>query len=164
MSEKVVLPKFDLPGSGPHPAVRALWIVGGLLAVSMLVLGGAMWRHHAAEEAAAQEAKAKIAQQAAEAQAAKAKALAKAEAAAAKDSQTKDGQTKGSAPATGTTTPSASPAVAADAHHRASGSHRHAKATGKGNALAKTDTHAKAPPLSKKKGDDAIDKLLASFK
>ena len=35
MSEKVVLPKFDLPGKDA-PAVKLLWIVGGLLVLSML--------------------------------------------------------------------------------------------------------------------------------
>jgi hypothetical protein len=159
MSEKVVLPKFDLPGSGPHPAVRALWIVGGLLGVAMLVLGGAMWRHHAAQETAEQEAKAKVAAQAAEAeaaaQAAKAKLAVKAEA---------------SAPAKGSPAAAAAPAatgaaVAESSHHHSSGSKHHAasKSAGKGSVLAKTDAH-KAPALSKKKGDDAIDKLLASFK
>ena len=29
MSEKVVLPKFDLPGKQIHPAVKLLWMVGG---------------------------------------------------------------------------------------------------------------------------------------
>jgi cytoskeletal protein RodZ len=166
MSEKVVLPKFDLPGSGPHPAVRALWIVGGLLGVAMLVLGGAMWRHHAAQETAEQEAKARVAAQLAEAdaatQAAKAKTVAKNDSKTA--SKTETAATK-SAPVAGATT-SATPTVAAESHHHATSSKHHgaSKAASKGNVLAKSDTHGKPAPLSKKKGDDAIDKLLASFK
>src|SRR5262249_42278924 len=77
MSEKVVLPKFDLPGDAPNPAIRALWIVGGLLAVSLLVLGGAMWRHHSLQLAAEARAEALIATRAAEAAAAKEQARAR---------------------------------------------------------------------------------------
>jgi hypothetical protein len=166
MSEKVVLPKFDLPGSGPHPAVRALWIVGGLLGVAMLVLGGAMWRHQAAQETAEQEAKAHVAAQLAEAeaatQAAKAKTVAKPDNKT--DNKTDTAATK-TVPVPGSTT-SATPTVAAESHHHATSSKHHGatKAAGKGNVLAKSDAHPKAAPLSKKKGDDAIDKLLASFK
>jgi hypothetical protein len=163
MSEKVVLPKFDLPGSGPHPAVRALWIVGGLLGVAMLVLGGAMWRHQAAQETAEQEAKARVAAQLAETeaatQAAKVKPVAKLD--------KSDAATAKSASATGSTASAAPPAVATESHHHAAASRHHgaSKPAGKASALAKSDTtHGKAAPLSKKKGDDAIDKLLASFK
>ena len=42
MSEKVVLPKFDIPSESAHPVVKAVAIVGALLLVSMLVLGGAI--------------------------------------------------------------------------------------------------------------------------
>ena len=43
MSEKVVLPKFDLPGDRIHPALKVLLAVGALMVVSLLVLGGAIW-------------------------------------------------------------------------------------------------------------------------
>jgi len=45
MSEKVVLPKFDLPGQGPHPAIKAL-IVGRrpAWACRWWCLGGALWQ------------------------------------------------------------------------------------------------------------------------
>ena len=42
MSEKVVLPKFDLPGDQMHPAMKMLWMVGGLMALAMLALGVAL--------------------------------------------------------------------------------------------------------------------------
>src|SRR4029079_2062611 len=51
MSEKVVLPKFDLPGKQTHPAVKLLWTVGGLLGLSVLGLGGALYRHRSMEGA-----------------------------------------------------------------------------------------------------------------
>ncbi len=162
MSEKVVLPKFDLSGSGPHPAVRALWIVGGLFGVAMLMLGGAMWRHHAAQETAEQEAKAHVAAQLAEADAAAQATKAKAVANADKPNKAETAKT---ATAAGGST--ATPAVAAESHKHSSGASKHhggSKPVSKGSALAKSDTHGKAAPLSKKKGDDAIDKLLASFK
>jgi len=40
MSEKVVLPKFDLPGKQMHPAMKLFLAVGGLLGLSVVVLGG----------------------------------------------------------------------------------------------------------------------------
>ena len=40
MSEKVVLPKFDLPGKQIHPAVKLMWTVGGLLLAGTGISGG----------------------------------------------------------------------------------------------------------------------------
>src|SRR6476646_4129392 len=85
MSEKVVLPKFDLPGKQMHPAVKLLLTVGGLLVLSIVGLVGALYRHHSmevAEENRKQaEIAAKTAQANAEAEEAKAKvAMAKAKA------------------------------------------------------------------------------------
>jgi hypothetical protein len=45
MGQPVVLPKFELPGDKPHWAVRAAWIAGGLLLLSIVGLG-AMIVHH----------------------------------------------------------------------------------------------------------------------
>ena len=77
MSEKVVLPKFDLPGKQMHPAVKLLLTVGGLLVLSIVGLVGALYRHHSmevAEENRKQaEIAAKTAQANAEAEAAKAR-------------------------------------------------------------------------------------------
>ena len=61
MSEKLVLPRFDLPGEATHGAIRALWITGALVVLSTLILGLAMWRHRAIELANAEEAAAKTA-------------------------------------------------------------------------------------------------------
>src|SRR5260370_42536269 len=52
MSSKVILPDFTFPAQGPHPAVRALWVSGGLLLVPTLMLGGAVWHRHAVNVAA----------------------------------------------------------------------------------------------------------------
>ena len=69
MSEKVVLPKFDLPGKQMHPAVKLLWMVGGLMALAMLALGGALWRHHSMELAEENRKQAEIAAKTAQANA-----------------------------------------------------------------------------------------------
>jgi hypothetical protein len=161
MSEKVVLPKFDLPGQGPHPAVRAVWITGGMLALAMLILGGAMWRHHSLQVAAEARAQALIAARAAEAAAAVEEAKARAAEAAAKIAAAKAAAAHpvAVAPAKAVTDgePTALPAA-----------HRHARhhATGKGGkALAKSDPKSGgARPSGSKRDDAAIDKLLASFK
>src|SRR4029079_17412125 len=77
MSEKVVLPKFDLPGKQTHPAVKLLWTVGGLLGLSVLGLGGALyrprWMEVAEENRKQAEIAAKTAQANAELEAAKAR-------------------------------------------------------------------------------------------
>jgi hypothetical protein len=165
MSEKVVLPKFDLPGQGPHPAVRAMWIAGGLLGFAVLVLGGAIWRHYslrAATEAraqamvAAEEAKARAAIEEAKARAAE--ALAKAEAAKAAAAAPKTVAVAKADDAAGS---DATVAGASSSHH-----HHHSKA-GKGKASAKGGDDKKVAQKSSggsKRDDAAIDKLLASFK
>lgn len=171
MSEKVVLPKFNLPGHTPHPAVRALWIAGALLVVATLGLGGAMWRHHALEvaaeerrvaEAKAEEAKASQAAAEAKAEEAKAKAAAVATAAAARAAAAAQKQA----------------ALAAAAAEKASGSKpvalrsrgrvkHHGAKSAKARTLAKSSAPAGAAKGSKKSSgrrDDVIDKLLTQFK
>ena len=69
MSEKVVLPKFDLPGKQIHPAVKLMWTVGGLLLLSMVGLGGALYRHHSMEVAEENRKQAEIAAKTAQANA-----------------------------------------------------------------------------------------------
>jgi len=51
MSEKVVLPKFRLPGRRPHWMVMVLWGVGALVLVQVAVLAALALRHP--DEAAA---------------------------------------------------------------------------------------------------------------
>ena len=57
MGQPVVLPKFELPEDRPHWVVRAAWITGGLLLVSVLGLA-AVIVHHRNLETQAQIAKA----------------------------------------------------------------------------------------------------------
>jgi hypothetical protein len=82
MGQPVVLPKFELPGDKPHWAVRAAWIAGGLLLVSIVGLGAVIVHHRnlqtqailAKDEARARakaDADAKVAAVAAAAKAAK---------------------------------------------------------------------------------------------
>jgi hypothetical protein len=49
MGQPVALPKFELPGDKPHWAVRAAWIVGGLLLLSIGALTGAVLYHKSAQ-------------------------------------------------------------------------------------------------------------------
>jgi hypothetical protein len=161
MSEKVVLPKFDLPGKQMHPAVKLLWMVGGLLTLALLALGGALWRHHAqevAEENRKQaEIAAKTAQANAEAEAAKArKAEAEAKAAEAKAKIAEvDAAKKG--------------VIVGDAKPTATAGRKHGGRSSKGSkatVAAKGAGEEKKPGAKSggKKGDDVVDKLLASFK
>src|SRR3954452_22044222 len=53
MSEKVVLPKFNVPGLRPHWMILALWGVGGLVVVQAAVFVVIAWRHHTAHAATA---------------------------------------------------------------------------------------------------------------
>jgi hypothetical protein len=59
MSEKVVLPNFDLPRDSTRLAMRVLWVMGGVVVVATLALGMAMWHHRSLEIATVQEAAAK---------------------------------------------------------------------------------------------------------
>jgi len=162
MSEKVVLPKFDLPGKQTHPAVKLLWMVGGLLGLAMLALGGALWRHRSmelAEENRKQaEIAAKTAQANAEAEAAKARqaeAVAKVEEAKAKIAEAK-------LPKVNPPSGDAKVATTSGRHHAG----RHGATKGGKTTVAKGGADEKAKPGAKpgKKGDDVVDKLLASFK
>src|SRR4029078_8191981 len=69
MSEKVVLPKFDLPGKQMHPAVKMLLGVGGLLVITIGILVAAVWRNHSMEVAEENRKQAEIAAKTAQANA-----------------------------------------------------------------------------------------------
>ena len=175
MSEKVVLPKFDIPTERAHPAVKALGLVGALLLLSMLVLGGALYRRHQAQLAAEQQRDALIAARVAEANAAIEAAKARVAEAAAKEAaeKAKIAAAKAAASAAKLAAAAAngdgSKGAVADGssgHHHASG-HHHGKAAAKGKG-----TRRRSPPsLDDKKSapkstrdNAAIDKLLAQFK
>ncbi len=172
MSEKVVLPKFDLPSEGMHPATKATLAVGGLLLIAIVVLGLAVWKRHAAQLAAEAQREAIIAERTAEAnatiEAAKARA---AEAAARQATAEADAKAKVAAAAAAAAAHRAGGKIAlasASAGGRHHGGHRHgkagaARAGAKGAVAAKGADDKKAAPKSTR-NNDAIDKLLASFK
>src|SRR5947209_2420480 len=55
MSEKLVLPRFDLPRDTTRIAIRAAWAAGALMVVATLVLGMALWHRRSAQLAAAEQ-------------------------------------------------------------------------------------------------------------
>jgi hypothetical protein len=168
MSEKVVLPKFDLPGKQMHPAVKLLLTVGGLLALSIVGLVFALYRHHAMEVAEENRKQAEIAAKTAQANAEAEKAKAQAEEAKAKVAMAKaKAEAEAKAKLLAKTNPAAladgGPAVAKHHGHHASKKDSKTTSLAKGGATdEKTKTGAKSG--GGKKGDDVVDKLLASFK
>jgi hypothetical protein len=167
MSEKVVLPKFDLPGDRMHPAMKVLLSVAGLLVFAMVLLGGALWRHRSMELAEEARKQAVIAARTAEAnavaEAAKARqAEAQASAAAA---QAKIAEVNAAKHAPKAVATAEKPASSSGKRH----SLRHSSSKGGSKATvaaapAKPGDEKKPTAASKKKGDDVIDKLLASYK
>jgi hypothetical protein len=176
MSEKVVLPKFDIPSESAHPAVKAAKIVGGLLGFSLLILSWATWKHHTAQLAAEQRRDALIAARVAEANAAIEAAKARVAEAAAKEAAAKAEAAakieaaKLAAAAAKTHAADGSKTALADA----SGGHHHGhhgktvKGKGKGgDAVAARGSSSSDEKKSAAKGgrdNAAIDKLLAQFK
>ena len=171
MSEKVVLPKFDIPSESAHPVVKAVAIVGALLLVSMLILGGAIWKRRAAQLAAEQRRDALIAARVAEANAAIEAAKARVAEAAAKEAAAKAEAAakieaaKLAAAAKAHPADGSKVAVADAGHHHA----HHGKA-GKGKSKGGDTVAAKGSSDEKKsaarggRDNAAIDKLLAQFK
>jgi hypothetical protein len=165
MSEKVVLPKFDLPGDRTHPAVKVLMGAGALLLLCIAGLGMVLWQRHSqlmAAEARQQAIEtARIAEANAKVEAAKAReaeAVARVEQAkieaAAKAAAAKAAPIAAAAPGAD---PGAAPAHHAHHHGPSKGSKPIAKADDK-------DKKATPKPAGEKRDDAAIDKLLASFK
>src|SRR5262249_36015695 len=153
-------PKFDLPGEGPHPAMRMLQIAGGLFVVAMLVLGGALWRHHSMQVAAEERAQALIAARAAEANAAIEAAKARAAEAAAKVAAA---EANAEAAALAAKASAGGGGAAGDTSSADHHSHHHSKA--KGKTLAKADGGKAGQKAAGSSRDDAaIDKLLAKLK
>lgn len=157
MSEKVVLPKFDLPGDRIHPALKVLLAVGALMVVSLLVLGGAIWHRRSLQLAAEQRQEALIKARVAEAEAASEAAKARQAEAAAKAAAEQAKLAAKLAPK--------HEAKAADSADPKAATHRRARRPGS-KAIAKAGETDKSSSKSSgsKRDDAAIDKLLASFK
>ena len=162
MSEKVVLPKFDLPGKQMHPAVKLLWMVGGLMILSLLALGGALYRHHAQEVAEENRKQAEIAAKTAQANAELEAAKARQAEAAAKAAEAKAKIAEVDAAKKGIVVGDAKPAATAGRKH----SGHHGSKGSKTTVAAKGAAGEEKKPAKSggKKGDDVVDKLLASFK
>jgi hypothetical protein len=163
MSEKVVLPKFDVPGKRMHPAVKLLLSAGGLLVLAVGLLSAALYRNHAmevAEENRKQaEIAAKTAQANAEAEAAKARQAEAAAAVAVAKAKVDEAVAKKKAAAAGD---DSKPGAVAGRHH--GGHHGLAKPGAKTTVAKAGDDKKPAAKGGGKKGDDVVDKLLASFK
>jgi hypothetical protein len=168
MGEKVVLPKFELPGDRMHPAVKILAIVGGAMLLCTAILGMALWRRHAQQMAAEARQEALIAQRTAEANAQAEAAKARAAEAAAKIAAAQAAQAaKVAAAAKPATTVAAADGAAvksSGSHRRASGRHRSSKASSGSKTIAKSGGDDKKVAQKPARKDDAVDKILASFK
>ena len=174
MGEPVVLPKFQLHGDKPHWAVRAAWISGGVLLLSIAGLVAVMMHRHtleveahvAKQEALARvkaEAESRVAAAAAAAKAAKeaeladkrATALAAAEAAkAAHDAPSGNGDDADAKGGKGAKT-----------SHRSHSGHggKASKVAAKTGNSSKSDSSGK-PSGSGKPKSDPIDDLLKKMK
>jgi hypothetical protein len=173
MSEKVVLPNFDLPRDSTRVAMRALWVMGGVVVLTTLVLGLAMWHHRSLEIATAEQAaaKAEAARRAAMAPPPAPKVVEKPAPIAGGSTTTLANTAPGSASA-------AAPAAAADTARPVTSARRHSskasrthmrgaalleKIDGKGakSASAKAASKSSKPEGRKSKSDDDfIDSLL----
>ena len=166
MGQPVVLPKFDLPGDKPHWAVRAAWVVGGLLLVSVIGLS-AVIMHHRTLETQAQLAKAEaIAKIKAEAEAKVAAAAAAARAAKEVELAAK----LAAQPVPATTVPAVATTGTGDVGGAASASkasraHRaHASRAKGGKTSSKASAKSDSGRGSSSGKPDAIDELLRKMK
>jgi colicin import membrane protein len=170
MSEKVVLPKFDLPSERMHPAIKAVAIVGSLLVLSSAILILGIYQRHKAQLAAEQRRDAIIQQRIAEANAAVEAAKARAAEAAAKVAAEKAKVEAAKIAAKQKADEAAAAKKAALAEESASHHHHHgggkatAKGKGAGAAVAAKSSDDNKKPAGPKRDNAAIDKLLASFK
>ena len=80
MSEKVVVPKFEIPSETTHPAIKIIASIAVLLLGTTAILGIAIWHRRSEQMAAVAKRDAIIAARAADAKAAVEKAKAQEEA------------------------------------------------------------------------------------
>ena len=169
MSEKVVVPKFEIPSETTHPVIKIVAAIGVALLGTTAILGFAIMHRRSEQAAAVAKRDAIIATRAAEQKAAEEKAKADAAAALA----AKEAAIAAKKAAEEAKIAAAKAASAAEKEKLAEadkpGKHHHhhgkaAKGKGAGAALAsKAGDDKKAAPKSTR-DNAAIDKLLASFK
>jgi len=166
MSEKLVLPRFDLPRDSMRIAIRALWAAGGLVVVAIFVLGMAMWHRRSVEIATAEQAAAKVAAARRAAMAPPPSlALAKAPAAApgvlAGTSETRSDTTMAAVvPAAASPEPGHRSVASRARHGGKSSGHARTGARGSTSTAGKAGSAVTARKSSKV-DDDFIDKLLS---
>jgi membrane protein involved in colicin uptake len=170
MGEPVVLPKFQLHGDKPHWAVRAAWISGGVLLLSIAGLVAVIMHRHtleveahvAKQEALARvkaEAESRVAAAAAAAKAAKEAELAEKRAALAAAEAAKAAQNAPAGAADDTA------AKGTKTSHRSHSGHggKASKLAAKTGGGVKTDSSTKSSGSGKPKSDP-IDDLLKKMK
>ena len=162
MSEKLVLPRFDLPRDSTRIAIRALWAAGGLMVVAILVLGMAMWHRRSVdiatvEQAAAKAAAARRAAMAPPPSVAPAKAPAAAPGVLAGTSETTMAAV---VPAAASPEPGRRSAASRARHGGKSSGHARSGARGSTSTAGKAGSGVTARKSSKV-DDDFIDKLLS---
>ncbi|HVV15887.1 MAG TPA: hypothetical protein VHH90_01685 [Polyangia bacterium] len=177
MSEKVVVPKFEIPSETTHPAIKIIASIALLLLGTTAILGIAIWHRRSEQMAAVAKRDAIIAARAAEAKAADDKAKAEiALAIAVKEAARKAAADKEAAKEAAKI--AAAKAAASDKQNLAEADdnskghhhHHHGKAGGArgkiaGATVASKGADDKKPSGPKSTRDNAaIDKLLASFK
>jgi len=173
MGQPVVLPKLEVPRQKLHWSFRVLWIAGGLLAVSMMVLGGAMYRVHLVRAEAERARDEQIAQEKADAEAKIREAQVVAAKAAAMKAQAEAKAAEAAAASTlalANTLPSTVPTVADDfggkdgkkgRHHRRGHTSTRARKLAVGSSEGGAGKAASPGP---KRNDAAIDELLSKMK
>jgi hypothetical protein len=162
MSEKVVVPKFEIPSETTHPAIKIIASIAILLLGTTAILGIAIWHRRSEQMAAVAKRDAIIAARAAEAKAAEEKAKAEIAAAIAAKEAAKIAAAKAAS----------EKQKLAEADDTSSGHHHHhhgkaggAKGKTAGATVASKSADDKKPSGPKSTRDNAaIDKLLASFK
>jgi len=172
MSNKVVLPKFDLPGDRTPAAIKVVWAVGGVLLLCFVGLGLLVMNRHQQQLAAERRQEAIVAARLAEANAATEAAKARAAEAAARVAAARAATEKAKIEAKMAAAAARNPPAVAMASNDSAGGGRHgrhhvASAKAGSKPLAKAgpadDKKSAAKSPSEKRDDAAIDKLLASF-
>jgi len=170
MSEKVVVPKFEIPSETTHPVIKIVAAIGLALLGTTAILGFAIMHRRSEQAAAIAKRDEIIATRIAEQKAAEDKAKAEAAAvvaakeAAKKAEQDKIAAAKAAAAAEKAKLAEAEPASGGKHHHHHGKAGAKGKGAGAGAAVAsKTGDDKKTGPKSTR-DNAAIDKLLASFK
>jgi hypothetical protein len=173
MSEKVVVPKFEIPSETTHPVIKIVAAIGLALLGTTAILGFAIMHRRSEQAAAIAKRDEIIATRIAEQKAAEDKAKAEAAAAlAAKEAASAKQKAEQDKIAAAKAAAAAEKAKLAEAEPAAGGKHKHhhgkanakGKGAGAGSAVASKSGDDKKTGPKSTRDNAAIDKLLASFK